>query len=486
MTLPGAVWDFAVCGRGCIGSSGAPKNGITTSGLRFAATLYANGSASARRFSAFADQLERKQTAAEAKLNLGTTSYYRSDYLLHRRPGWSASWKGRSNRTMPSRCVNHDDKMGADSGEGATLVYRSDTAGTEMAGIWPVINWQEYPGVTVQQGNLAPCAWHYIYDHEPTFVGSVSDGTNGAAAQLLHHHNISAKRSWSFGDGGVTTLVTDLRATCSAAQASCSQNATVTTVVNAILEPGAAFLRVGSGKVEQINASAVNAINNTVVLYGGAAAVAWHNYSCYVMRSPSQAELSLEVQAGKLFGNLLRITALPKPASASIFRLSLLHTAGAKMLVDATYTVLPNVAKGACFALDPKVPAGVAVSTVATSAANGTGLSAHVLQNTTSATASVIIFPDANQSDVEVKLDFGSHKLKLKVGTAGAGCLLQLRLNEGAPDSGQWLAVAASNPELSGATVHIYPAKDDTRSGCKLVLPSGEHAGKSVTCILDL
>ena len=499
MTLPGAVWDFAVCGRGCVDSSGSsgPRDSISTAGLRFAATLYAAGSATARRFSAFAHQLEGEQTAAEAARGLGTFSYYRSDYLLHRRPGWSASWKGRSNRTLPSRCVNHDDKMGADSGEGATLVYRSDSVGSEMAGIWPVIDWQQYPGVTVQQGDLATCAWHYAYDHEPTFVSSVADESGGAVAQLLQHHNISGQRSWSFGDGGVTTLVTDLRRTCTnKGQPTCSQNATLTTIVNARLA-GTAFLRIGSGAaVRQLEEGHEAAVNSTFEVSDGDAAVVWHNHTCYVVRSPSRARFNLQVQVGKLVGDLYRISALPKAASASIFRLSAEHSqvSGGKhandsnvQLADVTYTVLPNGAKQACFGLEPLAPAGVGVSAVAASAKNGTCCAAHVFTNATAATASVVVWPDAKETKgLVVPLELGGRKLGLKVSSGGAGCLLQLRLAKSK------LMVSASNPELGGATVHIDPSINDERphfpntKGCELQLPSGEHAGKTVSCALDL
>ena len=125
--------------------------------------------------------------------------------MLHRRHGWSASWKGRSNRTIPARCVNDDSKLSADTGEGATFVYRDAEEGSAHVGIWPLINWQQFPGTTVQQGALQGCAWQYQYNFQPSFVGSVvsSDGAFGAAAQqLAQNQGMTAQRSWLFLDHG--------------------------------------------------------------------------------------------------------------------------------------------------------------------------------------------------------------------------------------------------------------------------------------------
>ena len=125
MTLPNRVWDWQVCGRGCHCRPGVATNGLHGSQLRYAASLYPEGEHK-RRFLAFANEQDGQTPEAIDSSVLGSFAYFRSDYLLHRREGWAASWKGRSNRTIPSRCVNNDDKMGADTGEGATFVYRTD------------------------------------------------------------------------------------------------------------------------------------------------------------------------------------------------------------------------------------------------------------------------------------------------------------------------------------------------------------------------
>ena len=145
MTLPGRVWDWQVCGRGCSTSAGPAKNGLHSGALRYAAALYVANSTSKQRFLEFAAEQDPSQSSAtdQPKSMLGNVPYFRSDYMIHRREGWSSSWKGRSNRTIAARCVNNDSKLSADTGEGATFVYRTDAVGTEHVSIWPLINWQQ-------------------------------------------------------------------------------------------------------------------------------------------------------------------------------------------------------------------------------------------------------------------------------------------------------------------------------------------------------
>jgi len=103
--------------------------------------------------------------------------------------------------------------------------------GTAHDGIWPLIDWQQYPGTTIQQGKLQKCAWHYTYDSSPTFTGSVSDGWSSAAAQkLAQDEGLRARRSWLFLDDGIASLITHATSN--------STNQVLTTVANQNLADG--------------------------------------------------------------------------------------------------------------------------------------------------------------------------------------------------------------------------------------------------------
>jgi len=356
MSVPtGSSWDWQVVGRDTASPGSTGRISLAPALLRFAATLdpkHADG------YTAFADALDGRAPPARD----GSYAFPRSDYHIHRRAGWVASWKGRSNRTLAARCVNEQAKLSADTGEGATFVYRADERGTGAhAGIWPLIDWTQarplttkppallaahtrvacgaqYPGTTDEQGEalLAPCNWQFAYGRSPSFAGSVSGGGYGGAAQVLAPHNLTALRSWAFFDGGVASLVSNATlARGRRADANPRPRAQHFALVSALTGP---CVRAAASRGEVFTTLANQNLAGHVVLgmrssktvacrgnasfaLGGAdgAAWVWHNFTGYLLlagarRGGGDDVGRVHVEVGRRVGDYFRLSPEHRPA----------------------------------------------------------------------------------------------------------------------------------------------------------------------------
>lgn len=475
------VWDWLVCGRGCSISGSTANVGIDPNGLRFAAGLFPQESPTKSRLLQFADELEYNYTASiDADLH-GSFAYFRSDYVIHRRANWSASWKGRSNRTIPARCVNGDSKMSAETGEGSTFIYRADEKGMAHVGVWPVIDWQQYPGVTTEQGELQPCAWQYEYASYPTFVGSVSDGNISGAAQVLGSHTLSARRSWLFSESVVATVLSDVSVGDS--------GSVFTTIANQRLS-GDVTLMMMNGTILQVPEG-----NNTF----DASTLKWieHNYTTYVISDGLKAlNVTAHIECGERVGDYWRISMTHKPAFAKIFRLSLEHgtlnsTSMSEMrkpLSEVGVAIYPNTKPN---------PVKEMWTPLLVKAL--TNINSHVLtdQSFASSVTSITFWESDNVTVPD--LAKGTDTL-FEIRSDSPSIVLIQEL------SSMDVVIAVSNPDEPGIIVQI-DIKFNARSiksvsdGCKLssvtndpshfqtitfTLPSGQYLGKSVVCTLSL
>ncbi|ACU34467.1 polysaccharide lyase family 8 super-sandwich domain-containing protein [Actinosynnema mirum] len=114
---------------------------------------------------------------------VGTRWYPRSDYLVHRRPGWSLSVRMSSGRTVPTECLNGENLLGRHLGDGVAALRLGDQAEDGYRSVLPVWDWARLPGVTTEQGrSLRP------RPDQPRGGGEAigwSDGENGVAALRL-------------------------------------------------------------------------------------------------------------------------------------------------------------------------------------------------------------------------------------------------------------------------------------------------------------
>ena len=132
--------------------------------------------------------------------------FWRSDYLVHRRPAFCVSVKLSSQRVIGAERVNSENLLGYHLGSGATFLYRT---GHEYDDIFPVWDWCRLPGVTCAQtdGKL-PSLTSKTSSIDSVFVGGVSDGIYGAAAADYNRDGLIGKKGWFFFDGQMVCLGT--------------------------------------------------------------------------------------------------------------------------------------------------------------------------------------------------------------------------------------------------------------------------------------
>lgn len=153
--------------------------------------------------------LQRNQPNAVNDL-VGERFFWRSDYVVHRRPDLAVTLKMSSNRVIGTELVNSENLSGYHLGDGATYFYRT---GKEYEDIFPVWDWSKLPGVTCAQ--TPPPA--FTTSAVPRdFVGGVSDGATGAYALDYARDGVEAHKAWFLSDDLVVCLGTAIRGTVDA------------------------------------------------------------------------------------------------------------------------------------------------------------------------------------------------------------------------------------------------------------------------------
>ena len=166
-------------------------------------------------------------------------NFFRSDYMVHRRPGFYASVKVSSNRVIGEELVNAENLSGRYLADGATFLYQT---GNEYADIFPVWDWRRVPGVTcVTTGTtLAPEG-----KMETDFAGGVSCWSYGAEGLDYHRDGVSGKKGWFFLDEGVVCLGAGITGTTGAVRTSIDQRLAegATLTPDGALAPGVRFCK---------------------------------------------------------------------------------------------------------------------------------------------------------------------------------------------------------------------------------------------------
>jgi chondroitin AC lyase len=127
-------------------------------------------------------------------------NFFRSDTMVHRRPGFYASVKLCSRRVIGGEDTNSENLRGRYLADGATFLYETSR---EYSDIFPVWDWRRVPGITCMTTGttLAP-----ERGMETDFAGGVSDGTYGAEGLDYRRDGVSGRKGWFFLDGGVVCL----------------------------------------------------------------------------------------------------------------------------------------------------------------------------------------------------------------------------------------------------------------------------------------
>lgn len=183
-----AVWrgslDISACGRQLAPNSPMSKGAAV---LRVLTALTQIDTAEA---DAYAAAVRRNAPGAVNDL-VGNRFFWRSDYLIHRRPDFSCTLKLSSERVIGTESMNSENLSGYYLGDGACYIYRS---GEEYTDLFPVWNWRQLPGTTCAQGKgrLPSFGYNKI---PTTWVGGVSDGRNGGMAVDYQRVDISGKKA---------------------------------------------------------------------------------------------------------------------------------------------------------------------------------------------------------------------------------------------------------------------------------------------------
>ncbi|MFM8495350.1 MAG: polysaccharide lyase family 8 super-sandwich domain-containing protein, partial [Planctomycetia bacterium] len=137
-------------------------------------------------------------TASPALALAGHKHFWRSDYTAHHRPGFSATVKVSSTRTLEPESGNGEGLKNLHLADGVNLIQQR---GDEYTSIQPIWDWRRLPGTTIEQGtySLKPSV-DWGVEGSSGFAGGVSDGRNGATVLDYSRLNVKARKSWLFFD----------------------------------------------------------------------------------------------------------------------------------------------------------------------------------------------------------------------------------------------------------------------------------------------
>jgi len=263
--------------------------------------------------------IESSQGNAPVNSFVANKYFWRSDYMVDRRPGYYASVRMSSARVHGFEACNGENQRGYHTGDGALYILTHGAEyGTENNEIFPVWDWRKLPGITAAQTQGAiPLS---IERNKSAFVGGVSDGSDGAAVLECLHGGVSAKKSWFFFNGRIACLGAGI---CS------GTDAQVVTTVNQCLLRGNILVQHAGGK--QVSLTSRSELDNVSWV--------WHDGIGYVFPSPAKATVGSAPQTGAWRDVF---TAAPDtPITKEVFSLWLNHgtkPAGASY----AYLILPG------------------------------------------------------------------------------------------------------------------------------------------------
>lgn len=140
----------------------------------------------------------------------GTRIYWDSDLAISRRPGWYASIRMNSTRTVTGENTNGESMLGSRQADGR--FYLAIDGDEYWNGAWPALDWARLPGITVERRPNA--ASSYYGKGRRAFVGGATDGDRGVAAMELAPYDASlqARKSWVFFRDAIVFLASGIAA----------------------------------------------------------------------------------------------------------------------------------------------------------------------------------------------------------------------------------------------------------------------------------
>ncbi|CAA0234737.1 polysaccharide lyase family 8 super-sandwich domain-containing protein [Tenacibaculum maritimum] len=201
----GKYADFSTVGRG-ISRKDATKG---TSFVKTIEKLKALDPTNAAEYDAAIERLKGTQ-GADYMITDAHNQFWRSDYTVHSRKGYSFSVRTSSTRVEKTEHGNKENLKGNYLADGGSAI-RVD--GDEYDNIFPVWDWNKVPGITVPElATLTlPAQWGVL--GKSTFTGGVSDGKYGATAYKQEEYDTPAKKGWFFFDDEVVCLGAEISST---------------------------------------------------------------------------------------------------------------------------------------------------------------------------------------------------------------------------------------------------------------------------------
>jgi len=194
------VMDISACGRQIFPGSPASKCRNYIQSLQFMQRADPDNSSQYEEAIASSSANSANRNAFVANKH-----FWRSDYMVDRRPDYYASVRMSSRRVVGSELINGENKQGFYLGDGALYLYQD---GREYDEIFPIWDWRKLPGITAAQTERDLSPTNRPIDGD--FVGGVSDGHNGAAAFDYKREGVAAKKSWFFFKGHIVCLGADI------------------------------------------------------------------------------------------------------------------------------------------------------------------------------------------------------------------------------------------------------------------------------------
>ncbi|MCX7016268.1 MAG: polysaccharide lyase 8 family protein [Candidatus Sumerlaeota bacterium] len=266
------LFDYSACGRGI-----TRKSGGGDSGAKMANSCESMAQACPDLQPDLEAAAKRLRGDKDARPLVGNRSYWRCDYMAHRRADFFSSVRMTSNRLLQTEIVNDENQRGQFLSDGVQYVYRT---GQEYKGIFPVWDWRRLPGITCEQKPEPPqVSKDKIRFGECSFVGAVSDGMCGMAAMDFARGPLAARKAWFFLDGEIV---------CLGAGVSCSSDNPVLTSVNQCLMKGPVTVFDGSRAKETPRGEQTLAASSWV----------FHDGVGYVFPDQSGVHLRADVQKG--------------------------------------------------------------------------------------------------------------------------------------------------------------------------------------------
>lgn len=329
-TIRGVYMLFDVLGRGVSRPSGTSKGSASL----YAERMMILDPEHAEEYAAIIERLGGRKSA-DYGLKPLHTHYFRGDYTLHVRPGYTFDVRTVSTRTMRCEYGNGENLKTYFMSDGCTNMV---IKGNEYAGIFAMWDWARIPGVTAPQMKTIPQA---VSDWQTRgtsrFAGGVSDSIYGATAYSYEDKykniNTAARKAWFFFDDEVVCLGAAITSTATVP---------VNTTINQCTLVGGKATVSANGQVSEV-AMGEYAYDNNLNW-------AWHNNIGYVFPDGGNVFLLNQSRSGSWYD--INTTASKTVMKKNVFTLGFNHGQSPK---DDTYAyiVVPNKSSAAEMAAYP-------------------------------------------------------------------------------------------------------------------------------------